>query len=160
MPRGIWKNGKDLQMRKNPGGMGVPASGIIASRDAVARTWRPHPARVTVAGEVEGVTWERRTGSASQPRRSVFILGRRGAAEGCGEGWLSSQRARGSLASTRRGDFGTAVRQARRRQQGLSRHGRREVARGPREQEGPRAQGPPEPASRLPWPRRWEEESG
>lgn len=32
MPRGIWKNGKDLQMRKNPGGMGVPASGIIASR--------------------------------------------------------------------------------------------------------------------------------
>lgn len=82
MPRGIWKNGKDLQMRKNPGGMGVPASGIIASRDAVARTWRLHPARVTVAGEVEGVTWERRTGSASQPRRSVFILGRRGAAEG------------------------------------------------------------------------------
>lgn len=37
MPQGIWKNGKDLQMRKNPGGMGVPASGIIASRDAVAR---------------------------------------------------------------------------------------------------------------------------
>lgn len=67
---------------EEPRGDGCPSQRDHREQGCGGQTWRLHPARVTVAGEVEGVTWERRTGSASQPRRSVFILGQRGAAEG------------------------------------------------------------------------------